>query len=150
MDLLYIYILGALILIVLIWLIVLEMRLRKLFRGSDGKDIEGIIGGIKKDIENLNRREGDMEEYIKDAEPRLRMSVKHVGMIRYDSYQGAGGGQSFSIALLDEDKHGVVVSSLYGRDANRVYAKPIESGESKYRLSGEEEESIKKALTKEV
>jgi len=129
------------------WVIYLEVRLKRLFKGSSGKDLEGVVSSIKKDIEKLDGKNNDIEEYIKNAEPRLRKSIKNVGAVRFDSFQGAGGGQSFAIALLDENKNGVVLSSLYGRDTHRVYAKPIESRKSQYKLSDEEEEAIQKALT---
>jgi len=56
-----------------------------------------------------------------------------------------GGDQSFSIALLDKQNSGVVITSLYTRDGNRVYAKPIENGTSEYTLSKEEKEALSRA-----
>lgn len=148
MDLLYVmYALGGLVAIIILWMVYFEVRLRKLFKGSEGKDIEGVLVGIKRDLESLNGKNNKIEDYIRDAEPRLKKSIKNVGVIRFDSFHGAGGGQSFAIALLDENKNGIVLSSMYGRDTNRVYAKPIEGGISSYKLSEEEDEAIQKAIT---
>ena len=41
--------------------------------------------------------------------------------------------------------NGVVISSIYGREETRTYAKPLENGKSKYELSSEEKEAITKA-----
>ena len=57
-----------------------------------------------------------------------------------------GGDQSFSVALLDGENSGVVISALHTREGNRVYAKPVEKGKAvKYPLTEEEQEAIKKA-----
>lgn len=126
------------------WLVVLEWRLKKLFRGSAGRDLEGILTGLKKELNGLEKRTQKIEKYSQTAEPRLQKSLKNVGLVRFDSFAGVGGKQSFSAAFLDENKNGAVISSLYGRDFNRVYAKPVEDGVSPYSLSEEEKEAIKK------
>jgi len=56
-----------------------------------------------------------------------------------------GGDQSFSLALLDEENNGVVITSLYSKGGNRIYAKPIIQEKSEYYLSKEEIEAIQKA-----
>jgi hypothetical protein len=39
-----------------------------------------------------------------------------------------------------------VVSSLHSRTDTRVFAKPVQSGRSKFQLSDEEQDAIRKAL----
>jgi len=56
-----------------------------------------------------------------------------------------GGDQSFSLALLDKRNSGVVITSLYAREGNRVYGKPIKEGTSEYPLSEEEKKAIEEA-----
>ena len=94
---------------------------------------------IEKDCENVSR---SLEELKKES----RNNLQRVGLIRYNPFKEAGGDQSFSLALLDADNNGFVVTSHYHRDISRVYAKPIESGASKYQLSEEEKEAINKAI----
>ena len=57
-----------------------------------------------------------------------------------------GGNQSFVIALLDAENNGFVISSLFVKEASRVYAKTIKKGKSDYSLSKEEQEAIAKAI----
>jgi hypothetical protein len=72
--------------------------------------------------------------------------VHKVGVVRFNPFKDLGGDQSFSIALLDGENNGVVVSSLHTREGNRVYAKPVELGKAvKHPLTEEEQEAIKKA-----
>jgi len=72
-------------------------------------------------------------------------SIQKVGLIRYNPFSEVGGNQSFSLALLDAQDNGVVITSLYNREGNRVYSKPIEQGQSSYPLSAEEIKAIELA-----
>ncbi|MEK7596182.1 MAG: DUF4446 family protein [Patescibacteria group bacterium] len=130
--------------LIFIWLIIFEWRLKKLFKGSGGRDLEGVLTGLKKELDGLEKKTRKIEKYLQASEPRLQKSLKNVGLVRFDSFAGVGGKQSFSAAFLDENKNGAVISSLYGRDFNRIYAKPVEGGVSSYSLSEEEKEAIKK------
>ena len=66
-------------------------------------------------------------------------------MVVFNPFGEIGGDQSFSIALVDSKESGVVITSHYGKDIQRIYAKPIKEGESEYSLSTEEEEAIAQA-----
>ena len=61
-------------------------------------------------------------------------------------FSDTGGDQSFAIAMLDSLGNGVVLSSLHSRTDTRVFAKPVQGGRSKFQLSDEEQDAIKKAL----
>ena len=131
-----------------IWLIFLERRLKKLFRGRKAADLESHISEIQRNIKYFSHKEKEIDEFLERVEQRLNRSAQHLGIVRFNPYEGIGGEQSFSIAVLDERKNGFVVSGLYGREQSRVYAKPILSGSSPYQLSGEEKEAIEKAVSR--
>jgi Protein of unknown function (DUF4446) len=57
-----------------------------------------------------------------------------------------GGQQSWSIALLDGNHSGAVVTSLHARDHARVYLKELVEGTPGQRLSPEEERAVALAL----
>ena len=65
--------------------------------------------------------------------------------MRFNPFSDTGGDQSFSIALLDGAGDGLVISSLFGRSETRVFAKPVQGGQSKYTLTDEEQEAIQLA-----
>ena len=71
-----------------------------------------------------------------------QMAITKVGVVRFNSYAEAGGNNSFAVAFLDGHDTGVVVSSLFGRDTQRVYVKPIVSGSSEIPLTQEEKLAI--------
>ena len=74
-----------------------------------------------------------------------KFSVQKIGLIRFNPFKEVGSNQSFSVALLNGEDNGIVITSLYSREENRVYGKPIKNGKSPYPLSKEEETAIEKA-----
>ena len=74
-----------------------------------------------------------------------KFSVQKISLIRFNPFKEVGSNQSFSMALLDGKDNGIVITSLYNREGNRVYGKPIKNGKSPYSLSKEEQIAIEKA-----
>ena len=100
---------------------------------------ERLEGGLR-DLEALVERQGEV------TEAGLRTSLRFQGMVRYDAYRDMGGQQSWSIALLDANQSGAVVTSLHARDHARVYLKEMSEGTPSQRLSPEEERAVALAL----
>ena len=92
------------------------------------KDLEKNFEKISEELENLKKES--------------QFSVRKVGIVRFNPFSEVGGDQSFSIALLDGNNDGIVITSLYTREGNRVYGKPIKNGQSQYSLSQEEIKAI--------
>ncbi len=130
----------------LVWLAFLELRLKKLFRGSKADDLQNVLSEVQDSLKYFTEKEKEIDEFLAHLEKRVSRSAQHLGVVRFNPYDGIGGDQSFSIAVLDEQRNGFVVSGLYGREQSRIYAKPITAGESQYRLSDEEKGAIEKAL----
>ena len=97
-------------------------------------------------VEETGRR---LEERMGAAEERLDGAIAYRSLVRYDAYGEMSGRQSSSIALLDERRSGIVVSSILHRDQARVYVKQVHEGESELELSPEEREAIERALAGE-
>ena len=77
----------------------------------------------------------------------LERCLKNVGIVRFNAFDDIGGEQSFAVALLDAQRNGILVSSLYGRQDSRLYAKGIVKGQGERPLSGEEQRAMEKALS---
>lgn len=91
------------------------------------------------DIKRLNRA---IEEIKKDAENHLQK----VSFLRYNPFPEVGGDHSFSLAILDHNSDGFIITGLHTRERTRVYIKKIEKGKCKQELSKEEQGVIKKIL----
>jgi hypothetical protein len=66
--------------------------------------------------------------------------------VRYDAYGEMSGHQSTSLALLDAERNGVVLSCINHREHARLYCKVIQGGRGEHELSPEEDEAIRLAL----
>ncbi len=81
------------------------------------------------------------------TEAALRGTFAHRALVRYDAYNELSGKQSVSIALLDDERSGIVLSCIHHRDQARVYAKSVNGGQGELELSPEEVEAVRIALS---
>ena len=110
-------------------------------RKKEPEDLREVLGQLRELKENFERISAELESLKKEN----KFSVQKVGIVRFNPFREVGGNQSFSIALLDGNDNGIVITSLYTREGNRVYGKPIKQGQSEYLLSEEEKKAIEKA-----
>ena len=101
---------------------------------------------ILKQFEELKKEVKGISQAFNALKKNSRLSIQKVGIIRYNPFSGVGSDQSFSIALLDGNNNGIVITSLFSQDGNRVYGKSIENGNSEYILSEEEKKAISSAI----
>ncbi|MCW3057741.1 MAG: hypothetical protein JWO21_1710 [Solirubrobacterales bacterium] len=80
------------------------------------------------------------------VEAALRGTFAHRALVRYDAYNELSGQQSMSIALLDDEQSGIVLSCIHHRDQARVYGKQVRGGRGELELSPEEAEAVRLAL----
>lgn len=104
------------------------------------------IKELLKEFRKLEEKVKGLTKELESFREKSKLSIQKVGIIRYNPFSNIGGDQSFSIALLDDRNDGVVITSLFSQEGNRVYGKPIKGGESNYELSNEEKRAIKKAV----
>ena len=123
----------------------LNQHLEEILSKEDEINLTGLVSKYldttldqKAALTKLTRRVRKLENWQDTA-------VQRIALTRYNAFEGLGGDQSFSLALLKGNGEGIVLSGLYGREETRVYAKPIENGESPYQLSEEEQEAVKDA-----
>lgn len=129
----------------LVFIAILEHRLKRLMRGKQGADLEETITTLINELDNIHKNIDEIEEYLADVERRLRRNIQGVRTIRFNPFPDHGSNQSFATAFLNEEGDGVVISSLYSRDKVSVYAKPITKHKSEYELSTEEIQAIEEA-----
>ena len=146
MDVL-LYALVGLVLVLTIWIIRLEIKLKNFLKGKDAKSLEDSFVLVKDNVERQIVINQEIAKEIDKLDARIQKSIRGLGTVRFNAFKGtgSGGNQSFAIALLDEEKNGVIISSLYGRDRFSAFAKPVQSGTSEFELSEEEKKALEKA-----
>jgi hypothetical protein len=82
---------------------------------------------------------------IDTLERLVRKETYRVGFIRYNSFADVGSDQSFTLALLNEDGDGVVISSIYSREETRTFGKAVRQFVPQQGASKEEQTAISMA-----
>jgi hypothetical protein len=98
---------------------------------------------LLKEFKVLKEENKKIKKEIKEIKEKQRFFLQNIRIIRFNPFYQEGGNQSFVLALLDDNGDGVVITSLYTKEGNRIYGKPITNRKSEYPLSKEEENAIK-------
>jgi hypothetical protein len=149
---------GAVALVALVLVLVLMRRIKRLRNaqrvvlGTTGeRDLVSHAQSLGTGFEELRRMvEGtfsQLSERLDRNERLLGRTISKTAVIRYDAYDEMTGRQSSSIALLDDRRNGLVLSSILHREQARMYAKPVVGGQSEIGLSPEEEAAVAQALS---
>ncbi len=139
------YILGGLLVIILIWMTMMERRLRKFFAGKKAESLENLMVDVLEKVENLKTTQEKINDHLTVADKRLDKSIRRIETVRFNPFVDAGSNQSFAMSFLNDEGDGVIISSLYARDRMSIFAKPIKAGKSEFELSKEEQEVLKKS-----
>ena len=126
----------------------LRRRIDDLTRGKDTESMEDIMLNFFKRIESLEEGEKVTRSDLKDIKKNLKITYQKTGLVKYDAFREMSGALSYSLALLDKEDNGVLITSMYSREGCYTYAKDIENGKCKLNLSEEEEEALKQAIAK--
>lgn len=141
--------------IVITWLSVLSFFLLRMIGHYNRLTQDISERGLKEILEQVLKRQQGLRtetDELKTAIDGLRRDGKHhiqkLGLIRFNPFSDTGGSQSFTMAVLDENDNGLVMTSLYARTGNRWYVKEVRNAKGKeLELSKEEQSAIKKAQT---
>ena len=145
--------LAVVCLITIILLIITLCKLKKvnrridtLTRGKDAETMEDSILNFFEKVEALEDAEIKMHRDIREIKENLKITYQKTGLVKYDAFREMSGALSYSLALLDKENNGILISSMYSREGCYTYAKDIVKGECKINLSDEEAEALKQAM----
>ena len=142
-----IYLLLSLIGVLAVWIITLEWRLGRLFRGSKVGSLEQLIADMGKTVDKIIDKSKHDDLLFEDIYKRLKKTIQKLHTVRFNPFADQGGNHSFTTAIMDEEGDGVILSGLYSRDKVAIYAKPLQKFSSEYELSREEKSAITGAKT---
>lgn len=110
--------------------------------GLSGANIEEVLEDCIEKTNGVIGKNKELEYQLNTMKRNMYYCVQKIGVVRYNAFDNVGSDLSFSIAIMDNNDDGVVLSSLYSRDSSSTYAKPIAGGKSKHALSAEEIKAI--------
>ena len=150
----YLLILSGIVLFIFILYIMNIIKLNKIKKEykkfmekvGNGTNLENIL---EKHIDRMDKviaKNEELQDFCVRLDTDIKNCVQKVGIYRYNAYKDTGNDLSFTVALLNEKNDGVVFNGIYSREMSNIYAKPITRGESKYKITEEEQEAIKRAI----
>jgi hypothetical protein len=118
----------------------------KMMKGTQVSDFEKTMIQIQEELAQLHKGQKANSGRIDDNRNTIMKLKANIGMVRYNAFGQQGNDLSFSIALIDQDRNGIVLTGIHNREESYMYAKPLEQGASSYALSPEEKEAISRAV----
>lgn len=152
-----IYILSALLVLVILFIVVFVMCL---VNGSRLKMLNEYAedGDLSETIKNYYLKVNDLRKTIHDAsdtalasriaacENRLNCTYSKMCVINFDAFDDVTGRLSFALALLDDTDSGIILTSLYGHSTCNTYIRTVECGASSTKLIDEEKLALAGAV----
>lgn len=148
-----VFVFGVAILWMAIVLILQSVKLRRMrkryeamMKGQGVEDLEGLLINLRNQSDILEEGQREHKVLIEAMQSKMLGMKSKVAVKRYNAFGERGNDLSFSLAILDDNKNGIVLTSLHNRENSYIYSKPLDGGESQYPLSPEEREVIALAL----
>ena len=140
----------ALLLALALWIRVSRVRsAQTVLLGSGGTgDLLDFAVALQGRIDDLYRTVDEVATGLSRVDRRVDGALTNTAVVRYDAYEGTGGQQSASVALLDATRTGTVFTASLGRDYARFYVKDLDRGRSSVALSPEEQEAVDRAMAR--
>lgn len=120
---------------------------KRTFRKGRGLHLEELIEQNLEIMENASEVSRQAMEKMQQVESDMAKCIQNVGMVKYKAFRDMGGDLSFSLALLDANKDGVIITNLFGESGCSAYSKPVTNGKSDFLLSLEEKEALEIAVS---
>ncbi len=142
----------ALIIAIVLWVKLRRVRAEQRVLLPDGEHV-GLVerqAALARAGDRIGDRLDDLRAEVtrlmEHTNAGLRGTLRFQGIVRYDAYEDTGGRQSWSMAILNAERTGAIITSLHARDHARVYLKQVHAGVSEQRLSPEEQRALATAM----
>ena len=115
------------------------------------------VHGLAEHVDSLGARSTAAGEDLEAVRARVELlaaaepvsdptALRHVALVRYDAFADVGGRLSYSVALLDDTRSGLVLTTLSGKSDVRTYVRTISAGTPDGSLTAEEQQAIDAAV----
>jgi hypothetical protein len=123
-------------------------RYRFLIKDNEDKELEQVLVNLSEKVDENGVKVAQIATDFGNFKEQNKFDLQKWALIRFKAFNNTGGDQSFALALMNEYRDGLIISSIFGREESIVYCKPIKNGASVYPLSQEEQEAINQAASK--
>jgi hypothetical protein len=149
--------LALVVLGIVVWLVVSDVRRQRIrshneevLRSVESGNVPAMLAEYLTTVRSVAIQSADVNHRVATLDSLVPGMIRHVGLVRFSPFHDTGSDQSFSLALLDGEGNGVVVSALHARTGHKLYAKPVVNGSSTYPLTDEERRAISERVRDSV
>jgi len=137
---------AALVSLVALWKLRTVRGAQLVLLGGGKQDLVDFAVSLQARIDDLHRAVDEAVGGLARVDRRIDGSLSKTALVRYDAFQQKGGEQSATVAMLDGERTGLVISAIQGRDYARIYMKELDRGRASVALSPEELEAVERAM----
>ncbi|RJX18345.1 MAG: DUF4446 family protein [Ammonifex sp.] len=123
-------------------------RHRALNRLAHSRQFLERLGEVVEGVDRLARQLDALKAEQEKLADMLSKCARTPVVQRFNAFEDVGSDLSFSVAILDGEGTGFVLTSLYGREETRTYAKKVSGGTAESRLSAEEQNVIREVCSR--
>lgn len=143
----------VLILICFILIMINSSKINTLLDYSDDGDIIGALKEYYQKVDDLaatieSKTDAVTLSRLSECESKTSVSVKKLGVIHFDAFDDVKGNLSFSVAMLNDNDDGIILTSLYGHSSCNTYVRDVRNGKTSVKLLKEEMMAFEKAKNK--
>lgn len=124
----------------------IEKRFEIFTSGRKGASLEKMIKEALKEAKGKKEETQKLQKQIDSLKKKSRLGYQKVGVYRYDAFRDIGGRLSFTLALLDGNDDGFLISCMHSNDGCYTYLKEVVKGEAFVPISEEEQTALDEAL----
>ncbi|MDH3500873.1 MAG: DUF4446 family protein [Acidimicrobiia bacterium] len=137
----------AITLLITLWLVIQLNRVRATITATptDG-NVFATLRKIDNELGHLDELVGAMGPRLASVEAKIPLAISYTGIVAFDAFDNIAGNLSRSIALLNEQGDGVVISLLVGRNETLFFTKQVRGRVGMEQLSPEESEAVTVAM----
>lgn len=142
----FILVLLVMVIIISIRLSSLRKRYTRMINGSSVENMEQLLMDMQNALNEQKAESAKASTEITNIHQSMKKMTSNIKVRRYNAFNEGGSDLSFSLAMLNEEQDGVIITGIHSREQMYVYAKPIAKGQSSYTLSPEEKETLTQTL----
>jgi len=148
-------VLSILVVLNIILLIINNIKVkkyRKLYEKALAKfnshhNVNDEFNSIYDRLSEAERKSQEAVEYTNFLSEKIKNNIQKIGFVKYNAYDDTENKLSFAIALLDEKENGVLINHIYSKHGSNIYSKLVINGEVEDRISDEEAQALKEAVS---
>ena len=128
----------------------LKARMDYFMRGGKKEPLEESLRHMVDDNQTMKQQLRTAGTELGKLRAEMQTSYRKTGVVKYNAFPGMAGKMSSSVALLNNENNGIVITSIHGQDGCYTYLKEIMNGKSINPLTKEDEEALRIAIEMQV